>query len=62
MFWLGKPILTVSFIPDFVILRKTKRAKKYVFLTVGGLHTLLENYTKILANPLYILANGGQGC
>jgi hypothetical protein len=55
-------MITMLFMHNFNILRKTKNAKKLVFLTLGGVHTLLKKYTKIWANPIHILANGGQRC
>ena len=48
------------FMQNFNILRKTKNAKKQVFLTLSGVYTLIKKFTKIWTNPIYILANGGQ--
>ena len=46
---------------NFNNLRKTKNAKKQVFLTLSGEYTLIKKYTKIWTNPiLNILANGAQ--
>ena len=55
-------MITMLIMQNFNILRKTKNAKKQVFLTLSGVYLLIKKYTKIWTNTIHILENGGQRC